>query len=414
MKERRIADRRQYDRRSTGQKKRRFGGKVIVLLIIVVLFVAVWYQRNREEKTVEQEIKAPVVVMTPHIGTLAQELTITGYVESETMVTVLPKISGTLTELFVDIGDSVSKGRIIGTIDSEPYRLTLRQAEAAYLAAKSTFERTEQLFQAKATSKQNYDQAKSHYDAMKSQYELTQLNFQYTRIEAPIGGVVLKKHTTAGSLVANQVPIVTIGDLDDLIIKANIPETYYARFNGISWGNAARPAGLAEATGQSVSGAGRSVPSGSERNTVETGAGTGSRMAIVATVPALDNREFTASIRTVAPYISPETKNFEIICEFEGDTAAVRPGMFVYLRFELEKKQNIAYLPFEVLTGGRYLWYVEEEEEADLTAKRMAFDVGYSNNDFFEVPESYTTYRFIVEGQHFLTEGQKVKIVEDS
>ena len=178
MDERRVADRRQYERRKKDRKQRRFDFKIVILLAIVGLFIYVWFQRNQEEKQIEQEISAPVRVTAPRSGALAQEITITGYVESETMVTVLPKISGTLTSLPVGIGDSVSKGDIIGTIDSESYKLNLRQAEAAYLAAKSTYERTEQLYEAQATSKQNYDQAKSQYDAAKSQYELAQLHYR--------------------------------------------------------------------------------------------------------------------------------------------------------------------------------------------------------------------------------------------
>jgi RND family efflux transporter MFP subunit len=376
MKERRIADRRQQDRRKSERKKKRFDFKIIILAAIVGLFIFVWYQRNREEQEAEEEIKAPVQVTAPQSGTLTQVITINGYVESETMVTVLPKISGTLTELFVGIGDRVSKDEVIGKIDSEPYKLNLRQAEAAFLAAESTYGRTKQLYEAKATSKQNYDQAKSQYDAAKSQYELAQLNYTYTDIEAPITGSVLKKHATAGSLVSGQVPIVTIGDLDDLVIKAKIPEKYYARFSEVRSGNG---------------------------------------ITTTARIPALDNREFDARIRTVAPFISPETKNFEIICELSGETASVRPGMFLYLTFVLEKKEDLFYLPFSALTGGTHLWYVEKEQDTEeVTAHKMEYSPGFSNDDYFEVPKKYSGYQFIVEGQHFLNEGQKVKILEDS
>jgi hypothetical protein len=88
--------------------------------------------------------------------------------------------------------------------------------------------------------------------------------------------------------------------------------------------------------------------------------------------------------------------------------------MFVYLSFELKKKTDVFYLPFAALTGDDSLWYVTEDEQEELTAHELQFTPGYSNEDFFEVPRSYRRYRFIVEGQHFLAEGQKVKILEDS
>ncbi len=313
---------------------------------------------------------APVSVIQPTFGKLTQELQLNGYIESETTITVVPKISGTLDNLYVDIGDEVKKDEVIAEIDSESYELTLQQAEASYLAAKSTYERTKQLYDAQATSRQNYDQAKSQYDAAKSQYELARLHYTYTTIRSPIDGTVLKKHTAAGSLVGPQVPIMTIGDLDNLEIKAKIPEKYYELFvnkkNGIP---------------------------------------------VTLTLPALQNRKLPARIETVSPYISPETKNFEAVCKISGDFSTVRPGMFINMTFVLDEVLEVYYLPFQALVGGEHLWFVDPREN---TAHRIDYSLSYYTNDYFKVPEKYKEYLFILEGQHFLRQGQKVKLINET
>lgn len=211
-------------------KKKKFDWKIVILIILVGIFLFVWLQRNREEKTIAEAILPPVKVMKPEFGEIRQELRLNGYVQSETMVTVLPKISGTLTDLFVNMGDPVKKSQIIAKVDSEPYELTLQQTEAAFLTAESTYLRTEKLYKAQATSKQNYDQAKGQYETLKSQYELAKLQMKYTDIVSPVDGVVLTKHSSVGALVSSQVPIVTIGDIANLSVTVDVPEKYYTFF----------------------------------------------------------------------------------------------------------------------------------------------------------------------------------------
>lgn len=361
-------DRRQYDRRKEDRKRGRgLAPKILISLFIVGGIAFLYLRRNVSEEETAKEVRVPVRVSYPLRGTIQRSFKISGYVETEQMVTVLPKISGTLTDLFVDVGQRVEKNSIIGKIDSESYGLTLRQAEAAYLAAKSTYDRMEQLYQASATSKQNFDQAKAQYDAAKSQYELAQLQFDYTEITAPVGGVVLQKHTSEGSLVAQQIPIVTIGDLDRLVVNARIPEKYYAFF---------------------------------EKNKT--------KMEIEAELPALKDKDISISIQTISPFISSETKTFEVRCTLTGETSLVRPGMFIYLTFVLDKKEDVLYLPFEALVGGDTLWYVEPE---NCSAGTVSHSLSFFNDDVFEVPEQYKEYPFIIEGQNFLSEGQKCRVL---
>jgi membrane fusion protein, multidrug efflux system len=361
-------DRRQYDRRNEDRKRGRgLLPKILISLFIVGGIAFLYLRKNTAVDESVKEVRVPVKVSYPVRGTIQRSFRISGYVETEQMVTVLPKISGTLTNLYLDVGDTVEKGQVIGTVDSESYGLTLRQAEAAYLAAKSTYERMEQLYQANATSKQNYDQAKSQYDAAKSQYELAQLQFNYTDISAPVGGVVLQKHTSEGSLVAQQVPIVTIGDLDRLVVNARIPEKYYAFFE-------------------------------TNKDTME----------IEAELPALNDKDIRIGIQTISPFISPETKTFEVRCTLTGETSLLRPGMFLYLTFVLDKKSDVLYLPFEALVGGDTLWYIKPE---NCSAGTVSHSPSFFNDDVFELPEQYEEYPFIIEGQNFLREGQKCRVL---
>lgn len=340
--------------------------KYIVVIAALGAVVWFWYQSLGQEAAAREQMRVPVRVVEPVRGDVSRTYTVGGYVESASMVTVLPRIAGSLTSITVDVGDRVREGQVVARIDEEPYRLTLRQAEAAFRAAESTFTRTEQLFSNDATSRQSYEQAKSQYEATKSQYELAQLNLAYTEIEAPVSGAIVQRHASAGSLVSSQVPIVTIADLDELVVKTQITERHYRAF--------------AEAP-----------------RTIE----------VTATIPALENQQTDARVLRVAPYVSPQSKSFEVTCKLPDPPKLARPGMYFSLEFLLETRRNVLSVPNDAVIGGSTIWFLEDE-----VARKTEIETDFSTDSATVVPESFSGRRVLIEGHHFLRDGQMVEVLE--
>jgi len=305
----------------------------------------------------------PVRTMKPEFGDLVKSLRLNAHVESETMVTVLPLVSGILQELPVEVGQPVRKGQIVARIDSQRYDLQLQQAEAAYLSAKSSYERVGQLYRANAATQQSYEQAKGQFEAYSSQYELARLQLDYANVKSPVDGVVLVKHITPGSIAAPERPLVTIGDLSDLIVRARVPERYYEQFSS-------------------------------------------GRDSIGIFVRRPGGGEYRGTVRSVSPFVSAETKNFEVVVSIRGSMDALRPGMFVSLEFELSRWPGAFMLPFEALAGGNRLWWVEGGR-----AVSEAFAPDRESESAFAVPPAMAEREFIVEGHYFAREGSPVSVV---
>lgn len=305
----------------------------------------------------------PVRVVSPERGDLARTLRLNATIESESMVTVLPLVSGILQELFVEQGQQVRKDEIIARIDSARYELQLKQAEAAYLSSKSSFERVEQLYRAGATTQQNYDQAKAQYEAYASQYDLARLQLGYADVKSPVQGVVLIRHQSVGSIASPERPLVTIGDLAELVVRARIPERYYRLFQ-------------------------------ENRDT----------MAIAVYGPG--GEEYPARIRSISPFVSPETKNFEALVRVLGDLKGLRPGMFVTVSFTLAEWKDVLSLPYSILSGADTLWYVE-----DGIARSLRFTPRDGSDTRFIVPEEFARKSFISEGFYFVRDGSPVKVL---
>lgn len=345
--------------------RKKLGGALRWILPLAVVLAAVAFKAlaSGGDKQEADAIPIPVRTVKPTRADLVKTLELNAHIESDSMVTVLPMVSGILQELSVDVGQAVKKDQVLARIDAARYELQLQQAEAAWTSAKSSYDRVAQLYKSGATTQQNYDQAKAQYDAYASQYELARLQLGYATVRSPVDGVVLLTHLTVGSIASPERPLLTIGNLDELIVRARIPERYYRAF---SEGQETMPVQLVGPDGYAVPG----------------------------------------TIRNISPFVSAETKNFETVVALAGDTSAFRPGMFVSVVFELHHWDNVPVLPFEALSGSGSLWYVE-----DGVAKAAPFIPDRASDTAFAVPDEWLGRDVIVEGHYFTREGSPVTVV---
>jgi RND family efflux transporter MFP subunit len=347
--------------------------KLIVFVSLALLFIIILFFVIKRESSVVEEFLAPVITTKPVHGTLEKTLRITSQVETGRLITLVPRVGGTLLMLNVMAGDEVTEGQIVAQVDSAPYELTYLQAQSAYITARATFNRIAQLYRTQGVSRQNYDEVRMAFEVARAQFELARLNMEYTRIRAPMNATVLMRHGTEGGLVGVGTPLVTLGDLNDLRIKAAIPEIHY-RFFAENW---------------------------------ET-------MPVRIQVPTLGN-DSSIDIKplSLAPYVSPENRSFLVEYEIpDGAALGLRPGMFVNVIFTLDKREDIYYLPFRVFaSGNRLLYIVEDINRPGLFSQYMEFIPEFFNNDFFQIPSELHDRVFILEGQHFINQGQRVNIL---
>ena len=101
---------------------------LIVIFVIVALALYLFFTSDRGE--VYTAPVSPVIVEKPEWRTINEGLSVTGYIEAEAMIPVVPFVSGTVEEYPVTAGCEVEEGSTIAVIDKKPYELQLKQAEA--------------------------------------------------------------------------------------------------------------------------------------------------------------------------------------------------------------------------------------------------------------------------------------------
>lgn len=77
--------------------------------------------------------------------------------------------------------------------------------------------------------KETIQQAKARTEQAKAAIELAQTNLQNAILPSPLTGIVLSKNTEPGEFVAAGTPVVTVGDLEHVWLRAYINETDLGR-----------------------------------------------------------------------------------------------------------------------------------------------------------------------------------------
>ena len=199
----------------------------------------------------------PVEFMTVPVTRqdIAETVLATGTLDGRKKVSVGAQASGQLNKLHVALGESVKKGQLLAEIDPELQQDDLRDAEAALknvtaqLTAKRALLKKHQLALTRQRAMRREDasaqadlesaeadlaQTRAEIESLEAQIAQARIkvntartNLGYTRILAPMDGVVIAIVTEEGQTVnaAQSAPtILKLADLDTMTVKAQISE----------------------------------------------------------------------------------------------------------------------------------------------------------------------------------------------
>lgn len=213
----------------------------------VIAGIALWQANARS--AVEYATAAVTV------GDLEQTVLAVGRLRPKELVAVGAQVSGQVQRLHVVLGQPVKAGELIAEVDAQPQRTALRNAEAsvnslqAQLAARRAtlvqaqlnFRRQQELLAVDATSRADQEAAKAALDTARAeiaslqaqieqartQVETARINVGYTRIVAPMDGVIVAVVTKQGQTLnsfQSTPTIVMLAKLDVMTVRAQIAE----------------------------------------------------------------------------------------------------------------------------------------------------------------------------------------------
>lgn len=410
-------------------KKKKLLIVVGVLLLVVVIILSGLAKKKPVE--VVQEIKN---VKTEKIttGSISTSVEYASNLKPAKEVMVLPKTGGKVATVDVKVGDKVSVGQTLFTLDTKDYAPQLEQAEAGVKAAsanlertsdsgftqqllqaeqlvgklqiqyntvKDSYDRTQTLYSAEAVSKKEFDDVKTQFDAITIDLKNAQDSLELLKSKAG-------PQATKSAAAALEQAQAGVSAVQVQINNANItaPIAGVVSEKAVEVGQlAGGQSGYVTVIDNSSLDAEINIPD-KMLSKIQVG------LSVPITINSSPDEKLTGVIESISPNTSSKNNFYVVKVKIDNSKEDIKAGMFAKISLPAEKKDNILMVPNETIkmeNGVNYLYTVYNGE-----VKKISVETGISNEKFTEVTGKVEDgIDVITEGQNLLTDGEKVNLV---
>lgn len=209
--------------------------KLLLLLILPILILSAC---KEEAATIEEPVRA-VKTLTITEGAKANSRQISGAVKSADESDLSFRVGGRVATVSVKIGDKITKGQTLATLEQKEYKLAVKTAQAKLASARSDLvEKSDSLKRQKNLKKKDFvpqaavDQAQAAYSAAKSNVDVantalenTQQDLDNTSLKAPFDGSIATRSVEPFTEVSAGSTVFTLQSEGALKVEVLMPET---------------------------------------------------------------------------------------------------------------------------------------------------------------------------------------------
>ncbi len=343
----------------------------------------------------EQQVEVGVTTVKTESLPISNELA--GRTRAYQSSEVRPQVGGILRKRLFKEGSLVKAGDVLYEIDSASYQAsyeskkgTLAEAQGELLSAKPKAARTKRLMAMDAASRQDGDdaaatlkKAEAAVQIAKADVEQARINLDYTKIRAPISGIIGTSSYTEGALLTAEqtTALAKINQLDPMYVDVSQSGSALLRL----------------------------------RKMVKDGTLTSVEGKIPVTLLLEDGSEYehAGTLEVVASEVDEETGTVNIRAVIPNPDGDLLPGMYVKTRLSMAINAQAMLIPQKAVTrnnkGEATAWIVDESGKV---AQRI-LQLGQAVGDRWVVSSGVKEGdRVVVEGTQKIKSGDVVKTVE--
>lgn len=237
----------------------------------------------------------------------------TATVEAEVKNNIAPSTPVRIDRILVEVGDRVSKGQKLVSMDEA----TLKQTEFQLENQKIEFNRLDELYKVGGASKSEWDAAKMALDVKQSAYDNLLEN---TSLLSPINGVVTARNYDNGDMYSGGDPVLVVEQITPVKLLINVSEGYFTK--------------------------------------VKKGA------PVAVKVDVYGEEEFEGKISIVYPTVNPNTRTFPVEIKLDNRDQKVRPGMFARATLNFGTQDHVVVPDLAIVkragSGDRYVYVYKD------------------------------------------------------
>ena len=305
----------------------------------------------------------PVETALPSRADILATYEATTTIASDADAPVVAKVGGEVVSMLAEEGDRVSRGQVLAELDGERLRLEMLSAKANLDQVRSEFERYADLAARGLVSEAMFESMKYDLEALEAAYKLARLNYDYSKIRAPIDGVVSSRHVKLGQSIDISDVVFRITDTRELLAYLQIPQAELGKFSA-------------------------------------------GQLATL-TVDAMPSTTYNATVARISPTIDMRNGTFRATAFIDNSSGELAPGMFARFSIAYDEHPDALVIPRAAV--------IEEDDQtsvyvvADGSVSRRTIEVGIESDDLVEVVGGLDgDEEIVVTGQSSLRDGSKV------
>jgi len=321
---------------------------------------------NSEDEEANRAI--PVEATRVQEGSISAYLLLSSTIETELAVDVYSELAGFVTTVHVEEGDHVQKGQVLVTLDQKEYALQEAKQLLALENQEKEYNRLKGLYERQLISNEDFNTAEYQYKQAQLNWQEAKLNLDRTEITAPIAGVISKRWVTTGQRVTTAEPLFSIVNLDEMIVRVNVPETDLAKCY----------------VGQEV----------------------------LITSDFLPGERISGTIKRISPVIDAASGTFSVTVGISDPQQRLKPGSFVNVHIITARHDAATLIPKDAVIYESDQQFVFKIVQ-DTLALKTPLKLGLEDAEKFEVLEGLAVGdTIIVIGQNGLKDKSKVDVVK--
>lgn len=137
------------------------------------------------------------------------------------------RVSGEIKKLTIREGDRVQKGDVLAELDPTDYQLDVDNASAKYSVANSQFTRSKPLVKKGLLAKSQFDELAAQRQIALSEFELAKLRLSFTKLLAPVDGVISRVSADQFENIQVGQQIVNIHSVENVEVLIQLPDRLY-------------------------------------------------------------------------------------------------------------------------------------------------------------------------------------------
>ena len=360
----------------------------VPLLPAVALLLAMLVACGKEQsKTPPAKPPVPVKIAQASTRTVPLQIRAVGTVEARSTVEVRARVSGQLNLVHFQEGHDVSRGGPLFTIDPEPYRIALRQAEAQLqknqalaAAAREKTKRYQTLTGEGLISQQDFELIRADAEALEASVaadraavEDAKLQLAWTRIASPLTGRTGSLLVHAGDLVSanGSQPLVVIHQVEPIDVSFTVPEKELPRLRSAAQGGS---------------------------------------LTVGALLPGEEQNPELGELSFIDNAVDTKTGTIRLKGSFNNAGRRLWPGQFVTVLITLDSIKDATVVPTAAVQTGQQGTYVYVAR-SDGTAELRPVRAGITHDGVTVIQEGIMPDETVViDGQMRLTQGAKLDI----